>query len=108
VRSLKSDRVFLDEKGTPPHEDSLRKPWVAAVKAMGISPAPTIRDLRHVWKTNAVRSGMDFEIRETILGHATGIAGAYGVKSDQDLICAIDAMKFNLGKTEIRLARKAR
>jgi len=55
-----------------------------------------------------MRSGMDFEIRETMLGHATGIAGTYGVKSDQDLTRAIDAIKFNLGKTEIRLARKAK
>ncbi len=106
VRSIASDRVFLTGRGTPPSEDSLRKPWTQAVRAAGLDPAPTIHDLRHVWKTNAMRSRMDYEIREAILGHGRGIAGRYGRISDDDLVCAIDGMSLDNGPTEIWLARR--
>ncbi|MBI5249611.1 MAG: tyrosine-type recombinase/integrase, partial [Desulfomonile tiedjei] len=49
---LISKKVFHIQ-GREPSEDSLRKPWVAAVKAAGLNPLPTIHDIRHVWKTNA-------------------------------------------------------
>ena len=79
VRSISSDRVFLMDTGKPPCEHSIRKPWVQAVTAIGLDPAPTIHDLRHCWKTNAMRSGVDFEIREAIMGHCRGIAGGTAV-----------------------------
>lgn len=106
LRSISTDKVFLTERGKPPSEDSLRKPWKAAVEAVGLDPAPTIHDLRHVWKTNAMRSRMDYEIREAILGHGRGIAGRYGRISDDDLVRAVDGMRFDKGETEIWLARR--
>jgi len=106
LRSISTDKVFLTERGKPPSEDSLRKPWKAAVEAVGLDPAPTIHDLRHVWKTNAMRSRIDYEIREAILGHGRGIAGRYGRISDDDLLRAVDGMRFDKGETEIWLARR--
>ena len=106
VRSIGYDQVFLINGIRPPCEDSLRKPWKHAVTAAGLDPALTLKDLRHVWKTNAFRSGMDYEIRETIMGHATGIAGRYGRISDLDLIIAIDRMTFDHGETEICVSRR--
>ncbi len=101
VRSVSTDRLFLTKRGKSPAHDSLWKPWVEAVTTVGLNPHPTIHDLRHVWKTNAMRSGMDFEIREAILGHYTGIALSYGRFSDQDLVRIVDSMRFAEGKTEI-------
>jgi integrase len=106
VRSIATDRVFLIDGGKPPCEDSLRKPWKAAVEAVGFDPAPTIHDLRHVWKTNAMRSRIDYEIREAILGHGRGIAGRYGRISDEDLVRSVNGMTFDKGETEIWLARR--
>jgi len=54
---------------------------------------------------NATRSGMDFKIREAIMGHSTGIAGRCGRFSDDDLVRAINRMRFDLSKTEIWVAR---
>lgn len=101
-----SQRVFLMSGGKPPCEDSLRKPWTQATKAVGLDPAPTIHDLRHVWKTNAQRSGMDYELRETIMGHSLGVSGRYGRMGDEYLVQEIDRLTFDHGKTEIWVARK--
>lgn len=106
-RSISTDRVFLTERGKPPSPDSLRKPWTKAVKAVGLDSAPRIHDLRHVWKTNAMRSGMDFEIRDTIMGHALkkkDVSRTYGRISDEDLIRAVDGMRFDHGETDIWVA----
>jgi integrase len=103
IRSFNSDRVFLVE-GRPTRPDSVRKPWVKAVKAAGLDPAPTFHDLRHTWKTNAMRSGVDFEIREAILGHSNrtkSVAERYGRISDDDLVRAVNKIRFDNGKTEI-------
>lgn len=105
VRSIATDRIFLIRPGEAPCEDSLRKPWNNACRAGGLKPAPTLRDIRHVWKSNAMKSGMDFEIREAIMGHSRGIAGRYGRISDEDLVRAVDRMRFDNGKTEIWIAR---
>ncbi|MFH1113414.1 MAG: site-specific integrase [Pseudomonadota bacterium] len=102
---LISNPVFLTDRGFPPSPDSLRKPWVAATRAAELAPSPTIHDIRHVWKGNAMRSGMDYETREAILGHSRGIAGRYGRISDQDFVKAIDGMRFDEGETEIWIAR---
>jgi len=106
VRSISTDKVFLTDRGKPPSPDSLKKPWKLAIESMGLNPAPTIHDLRHVWKTNAMRSGMDYEMREAILGHARGVAGRYGRISDDDLVRAVNGMRFDVGQTEIWVARK--
>ena len=103
VLSIGSDRVFLIE-GRPPCKHSLRKPWVQAVQETGLEPAPHFHDLRHAWKTNARRSGMDPEIRESIMGHwyrGRSVNERYGRISDTELIRAIDGMSFDHGETEI-------
>jgi integrase len=103
VRSIESDHIFLID-GRPPCKHSLRKPWVQAVEAEGLDPAPHFHDLRHTWKTNARRSGMDPEIRESILGHwyrGRSVNERYGRIGDAELLRAIDAMTFDHGETEI-------
>jgi len=105
------DRVFLINGLHTPSIYSLRKPWKKALRLTSALPENshkkfellTIHDLRHVWKTNALRSGMDMEIRETILGHTLGISGRYGHLSDDDLVRAVDQMTFEKGETEIWL-----
>jgi integrase len=103
VQSIGSDHVFLID-GRPPCKHSLRKPWVQAVEEIGLDPAPHFHDLRHAWKTNARRSGMDPEIRESIMGHwyrGRSVNERYGRISDAELLRAIDEMSFNHGETEI-------
>jgi integrase len=106
VRAMDNDRVFLI-KGRAPHPDSLRKPWTQAVEENGLAPALTIHDLRHTWKTNAMRSGMDPEIRESIMGHwfrGKTVVERYGRISDADLRREVDKMAFDHGQTEILIS----
>jgi integrase len=112
VTSLETDKVFLlhDKQGGRPIElETFKNPWPRACEALEKAellkqPFPRFHDLRHTWKTNARRSGMDLEIRESILGHATkekSVTLRYGRISDQELIQAIDNMTFDHGDTEI-------
>lgn len=107
VRSLHDDHVFL-LNGHIPSRDSVKNPWRKAVARIGFTdPRPRFHDLRHTWKTNARRSGMDPEIRERIMGHATktkSVGERYGRISDNELVAAIDAMTFDHGETEILVA----
>jgi len=108
-----SDLVFLIDSSKPPSEHSLRKPWKHSLDLAVSSHEDmsdrvrllTIHDLRHTWKGNAMRSGMDEEIRKAIMGHSRGIAGRYGRISDKDLVQAIDGMNFDHGETEIWVAK---
>ncbi|MBI5247882.1 MAG: site-specific integrase [Desulfomonile tiedjei] len=103
VRSIGSDKIFLIN-GRASNEDSLRKPWVKAVKALEFDAEPRLHDLRHSWKTNSMRSGMDPEIRESIMGHwfrGKTVAERYGRISDADLVREIDKVTFQHGETEI-------
>lgn len=106
VHSISSDRVFLIE-GRPLCRHSIKKPWNDAFRKIGIDPAPTFHDLRHTWKTNARRSGMDPEIRESIMGHwyrGRSVTERYGRISDEELLSAIDSMTFDHGETEILIS----
>lgn len=92
------DRVFLNDEGDPPHEDSLTRAWRTAVKTVGIDPRPTVHDLRHAWKTSAMRSGVHPAVADMILGHGDkkkSLESLYLTISDQDLRDAIDRMRFN-------------
>ena len=108
VRSLQSDYVFLSESGDAPvSRHSIKKPWHKAVGKMDFETAPRFHDLRHTWKTNARRSGMDPEIRETIMGHwfrERSVSERYGRISDAELIQAVDLMTFDHGETEILIS----
>lgn len=60
--------------------------------------------MRHTWRTNARRSGVDFQIAESIMGHwfkGKGVSDRYGRISDQELLKAIDALTTDHGETEI-------
>lgn len=69
-----------------------------------VSPPPTVDDIRHSWLTNAMRSGVHPPIADAILGHGDkkkALQSLYLTISDEDLIRAIDMMRFDIGETEI-------
>jgi integrase len=106
VRVLGRDEVFLID-GVPVAKGTGRRAWEHAVEGVNLKPAPHLHDLRHTWKTNARRSGMDPEIRESIMGHwfkEKSITERYGRIGDQELLRAIDRMTFDHGPSEIFLA----
>jgi integrase len=110
VRVLGRDEVFLID-GAPVAKGTGRRAWEHAVEAVGLKPAPHFHDLRHTWKTNARRSGMDPEIRESIMGHwfkEKSITERYGRIGDQELLGAIDQMTFDHGPSEIFLASSSK
>jgi integrase len=103
VRAIGSNNVFLKD-GKPLTRGNGRRPWEDAVREVRLDPAPHFHDLRHAWKTNARRSGIDPEIRESIMGHwfrEKSVTDRYGRISDEELVRAIDLMTFNHGETEI-------
>ncbi len=92
------ERVFLNDEGVPPHDDSLTRAWRRAVIAVGIDPKPTVHDLRHCWKTNAMRSGVHPAVADMIVGHGDkkkSLQSLYLTISDQDLVDAVDKMRFD-------------
>ncbi len=103
VQSLSNDRIFLLD-GHPLSRHSIKKPWHLAAGKLGLEPLPRFHDLRHTWKTNARRSGIDPEIRESVMGHwfrEKSVTERYGRISSQELVRAIDLMTFDHGETEI-------
>jgi integrase len=112
VRFIGTDRLFLLKDGPsirPLELETVKNPWPRACEALEEKkllqkPLPRFHDLRHTWKTNARRSGVDPEIREAILGHAErgkSVTERYGRISDRELLKAIDRMTFDHGETEI-------
>ncbi len=111
VTSLETDALFLllDRKGVRvPSLEGVKNCWPRACEALELEkPWPRFHDLRHTWKTNARRSGMDPEIRESILGHwfrEKSVSERYGRMSDDELVRSIDLMTFDHGRTEIFVA----
>ncbi|MDR3605495.1 MAG: site-specific integrase, partial [Syntrophaceae bacterium] len=104
VRSLSDDRLFKIST------QSLRMPWVRALdKLQWQDPRPRFHDVRHTWKTNARRSGVDSEIREAILGHSDkklDVSERYGFIDDYELVNAIDKFSYDNGSTKILVAAK--
>lgn len=104
VRSLSDDRLFQIST------QSLRMPWVRALdKLQWQDPRPRFHDVRHTWKTNARRSGVDSEIREAILGHSDkklDVSERYGFIDDYELVNAIDKFSYDNGSTQILVAAK--
>lgn len=97
-------RVFLAPSGSPPNEDSLKKPWREALESLEFDPMPRIHDLRHCWKTNAMRSGLHPLIADAIVGHGDrkkDVKSLYLTINDADLVREIDRLTFDHGKTEI-------
>jgi integrase len=114
---LASDKVFLvqDSQGIrTPGTDTVGNPWPRACSALEEAkllkqPFPRFHDLRHTWRTNARRSGMDYQIAESIMGHwfkGKNVNDRYGRISDHELIQAIDRMTFDHGETEIFVTQR--
>lgn len=77
--------------------------WIAPSYNVG-SGAQIIHDLRHCWKTNAMRSGLQPLIADAIVGHGDrrkDVKSLYIAISDEDLVREIDRLTFDHGKTEI-------
>ncbi|MBM4329042.1 MAG: site-specific integrase [Deltaproteobacteria bacterium] len=113
IASLETDHVFLirDSKSMRPAQvEASKNPWGRACEKLGLEkPRPRFHDLRHTWKTNARRSGMDPEIRESIMGHwsrTRTVSERYGYVSDEELLKAIDGLTFDHGETQIWVAGK--
>jgi len=105
ARSSSHDQVFLNPEGSIRHEDSLTPCWMTAIRAVGFDPKPTVHHLQHCWFTNAVRSKVYPYIADAILGHGDkkkSLQALYLTISDEDLLAAIDMMKFDKGKTAIK------
>jgi len=104
IRSLQTDIVVLVD-GHILGNSSIDNPWKRAMgKLQWEKPCPRFHDLRHSWKVNALRSGIDYEIRETIMGHwnkGKGVTERYGYIDAQALVDAIDRMTFDHGETHI-------
>ncbi len=108
-----SDADGLRELGL----ETFKNPWERACKALQAEeqekkvetlkwekPWPRFHDLRHTWRTNARRSGVDRDIAESILGHwnrALSVNERYGRINDEELLQAIDKITFDHGETEI-------
>lgn len=96
-------KVFLRD-GKPIPRTQMRRFWESAVRKAQL-PAPiNFHDIRHVWKGNARRSGIDPEIREDIMGHwwaGKNVNTRYGFISNDELVQAIDSFTVDNGDTEI-------
>jgi integrase len=99
---------FKDQLGQAISHSMVRKAWGRAVRLACLSGLQ-MRDLRHTWKTNAQRSGMDPTVRDLIVGHSTerSVADRYIRVSDEELLKAVDAMRFDNGWTELDLVEEA-
>ena len=96
-------------EGSPPHEDSLKKPWREPLDSLEFDPMPRIHDLRHCWKTNVMRSGLHPLITDVIVGHGDwkkDVKTLYLTISDADLVRAVDGLTFDHGETEILVATR--
>lgn len=104
VPDLRTDRL-IQINGSPVATSSYKRQWANAKQSL--NPKLRFHDLRHTFKTNMRRSGVDVEIRESILGHwykAKDVTTRYGRIDDRELITAVDVIRFNHGPTEVFLA----
>jgi integrase len=98
-----TDNVFLRD-GKPIPRTQMRRFWESAVRKAGLPSTFHFHDIRHVWKGNARRSGIDPEIREDIMGHwwaGKNVNTRYGFISNDELVQAIDRFTVDNGDTEI-------
>lgn len=110
VRSLQDDVVWkINDRPVGYH--SLSDPWKTALKRLQWpDPKPRFNDLRHTFKTNARRSGIEEEIRERIMGHLgrkLNVSQRYGFIDDKEFINAIDKFTYDNGLTQILAVSKS-
>ncbi|MGO9566016.1 MAG: tyrosine-type recombinase/integrase [Desulfomonilaceae bacterium] len=89
-------------QGKPIDRSMVRKCWARAIERAGLDGLQ-IRDLRHAWKTNAQRSGIDPTVRNAIVGHTSSrpVEDRYIHLSDEELLRAVDSMTFDHGRTQL-------
>ncbi|MGO9568461.1 MAG: tyrosine-type recombinase/integrase [Desulfomonilaceae bacterium] len=92
-------------QGKPVDRSMKRKAWKRAVDLAGLEGLQIGWDIRHTWKTNAQRSGIDRTIRNAIVGHSSqrSVEDRYINVSDEDLLKAVDSMTFDNGWTELNV-----
>ncbi len=94
-------------QGKPITRSMIRKAWDAALVKAELKGLQ-VRDLRHTWKTNTQRSGMDPTVRNMIVGHSSerSVADRYIRVSDEELLKAVDSMRFDNGWTELDMVEE--
>jgi integrase len=94
-------------QGKPIDRFMVRKAWESAIEITALDGLWR-HDLRHTWKTNAQRSGMDSVVRNAIVGHSSqrSVEDRYIRLSDEELLKAVDSMTFDHGWTELDIAEK--
>lgn len=94
-------------QGKPIEYGMIRKAWSLAIEGACLKGLQ-IKDLRHTWKTNAQRSGMDPSVRNAIVGHSSNrsVEDRYIRLSDEVLLNAVDAMTFDHGWTELDMVEE--
>ncbi len=94
-------------QGKPIAHSTVRKAWNRAIKKSGLDGLQ-VRDLRHTWKTNAQRSGIDPTVRDLIVGHSSerSVADRYIRVSDEQLLKAVDSMRFDNGWSELDMVEE--
>ena len=105
-----SPYIFLKEGVPLTKPTQVRWCWKRPVLKIEGLEHLRFHDLRHTWKTNARRSKMDPEIRESIMGHALrdkSVMERYGSLSDEEFVDAIDGMTFDHGASQKWIAKKS-
>jgi integrase len=94
-------------QGKPIEHGMIRKAWHLATEGAGLKGLQ-VKDLRHTWKTNAQRSGMDSVVRNAVVGHSSNrsVEDRYIRLSDEVLLNAVDAMTFDHGWTELDMVEE--
>lgn len=94
-------------QGKPIDYGMIRKAWHLATEGAGLKGLQ-VKDLRHTWKTNAQRSGLDPVVRNAIVGHSSNrsVEDRYIRLSDEVLLNAVDAMTFGHGWTELDMVEE--
>ena len=92
--------------GHKTNPESFKRQWRLAVKNLELKPR--FHDLRATWKVNARNSGIEEELRRSIMGHGNRsreVKERYGRILDAELVQAIDKMKYDFGPTVILTAK---
>lgn len=103
------ERIFLKD-GKPVEKDDFKRPWLNAVKKIQ-KPELNFHDLRHTWRRNARKSGMNPDICKAILGHSwrgKSVDEGYDLFDEDDFVQEIDKLRVDHGDTKIWVAKKAK
>lgn len=102
------DRAFLRD-GRAIEKDDMKRPWLRALTAAGVNQKINFHDLRHTWRRNARKSGLDSDIRKAIMGHAgrkKSVDAAYDLFDHEDFVHEIDKLRFDYGETRVYVSHK--